>query len=254
MKKELIDDLQRIGLTSGESKVYLAVQYMGESKVSDITREANVSNSKVYDILERLINKGLISYTNKNNIKYFIGLNTNRLNDYIKEKEIQIKKQKQIIKNVIPHIYQNPNKNKKTGDIEIYENISGLKSISEKIIDELNENDTIYIIGAGQEYIKQTKGFFTQWQEKRVERNIKFKGLYTKDNLNILQDRKNIQLSQIKILPEEIIAPVQLVITPYFIINIITQPKIKCITIYGKEIADSYKIYFNNLWDKSENF
>ena len=79
----------------------------------------------------------------------------------------------------IPHpretynIFQNSNRNKKIGEVETYENITGLKSISEKVLQDLKENDTIHIIGAGQEYIKQTKGFFTKWQKDRINKKIK---------------------------------------------------------------------------------
>ena len=63
--------LEKFGLTEGESKVYLALLKIGKSTIGDIVKEANVSNSKVYDILDRLNKKGLIGIVTENNRKSF---------------------------------------------------------------------------------------------------------------------------------------------------------------------------------------
>jgi sugar-specific transcriptional regulator TrmB len=47
-------DLVPLGLTEGESKVYLALLRTGPSTIGRIIKEARVSNSKIYDILDRL--------------------------------------------------------------------------------------------------------------------------------------------------------------------------------------------------------
>jgi sugar-specific transcriptional regulator TrmB len=45
--------LEEIGLTEGESKVYLALLKLGATKTGPLIKEADVSSSKVYKILER---------------------------------------------------------------------------------------------------------------------------------------------------------------------------------------------------------
>ena len=57
--------LENIGLTDGEIKVYLALIKLGSSTSGPITDKSGVSRSKIYNILERLIQKGLVSYTIK---------------------------------------------------------------------------------------------------------------------------------------------------------------------------------------------
>ena len=58
--------LGKIGLTPGEAEVYEALVELGLSSAGDIIKKANIASSKVYDVLHRLINKGLASYTIKN--------------------------------------------------------------------------------------------------------------------------------------------------------------------------------------------
>ena len=61
--------LIRIGLTDGEAKTYLALLKTGSSSVGPIVKEAKVAYSNIYDILDRLLEKGLISFILKEKTK-----------------------------------------------------------------------------------------------------------------------------------------------------------------------------------------
>ena len=65
-----ITKLKKIGLTQGEIKVYLALIKHGAQTKSHLAIKADVSSSKVYEIAERLIKKGLVSSFTKNKIKF----------------------------------------------------------------------------------------------------------------------------------------------------------------------------------------
>ncbi|MGN6622795.1 MAG: helix-turn-helix domain-containing protein [Candidatus Nitrosocosmicus sp.] len=67
----MISELVELGLTNGEAKVYFSLLKLGSSKVGSIVKDCRVSYSKVYDVLERLILKGLVSYVLIGNIKHF---------------------------------------------------------------------------------------------------------------------------------------------------------------------------------------
>ena len=61
MKTEKL--LEHIGLTKNEVKVYLALLDTGLTTTSAIIKETCINTSKVYESLERLLKKGLVSYT-----------------------------------------------------------------------------------------------------------------------------------------------------------------------------------------------
>jgi len=58
----MLSELIQLGLTSGEARIYLSLLKLGSSKVGSIVKDSRVSYSKVCDVLERLITKGLVSY------------------------------------------------------------------------------------------------------------------------------------------------------------------------------------------------
>jgi len=59
-KKDIIELFKGFNLSDYESKTYSALIFLGPSKVSDIARESKVPQSKIYEVLERLMEKQLV--------------------------------------------------------------------------------------------------------------------------------------------------------------------------------------------------
>ena len=79
--------LEDAGLTNTEAKVYLMLVKAGSSLAGNISRETGIHRRSVYDAVERLIEKGLVSFITTNNRKYFQAEDPKRLMDMLKEKE-----------------------------------------------------------------------------------------------------------------------------------------------------------------------
>ncbi len=65
VNKKYVEELTNLGLTQGEAKVYLAMIQNGPSRAGKIVEISGVSQSKVYNVLDRLILKGLANTTYK---------------------------------------------------------------------------------------------------------------------------------------------------------------------------------------------
>ena len=61
--------LKDAGLTDGEAKVYLALLELGSSTTGPIIHKSKIAKSIVYQILEKLMQKGLVSYVTKEKTK-----------------------------------------------------------------------------------------------------------------------------------------------------------------------------------------
>lgn len=57
-----IEALNKFGLSEKEAKAYICCLELGDSLASEISSKSNLPRTLVYDILERLIDLGLISY------------------------------------------------------------------------------------------------------------------------------------------------------------------------------------------------
>src|SRR3989338_6168431 len=84
------DTLHNIGLSNRESKCYLTLLEMGSSKTGMICKKSAIPSSKIYEILDMLIKKGLVTYVIKGKIKFFQAANPIVLVNLIEEKKKEV--------------------------------------------------------------------------------------------------------------------------------------------------------------------
>jgi sugar-specific transcriptional regulator TrmB len=59
--------LEEAGLTPIEVRIYLVLLEKGSIRAGEITRHTGIHRRNVYDAIERLVQKGLVSYIKTNN-------------------------------------------------------------------------------------------------------------------------------------------------------------------------------------------
>jgi len=84
---------EELGLTKNESKVYEALVRFGKLGSGELSRESKVSYSKIYIVLDSLINKGFVKVIPEKS-KKFIPSDPESLVKLIEEKEIRLKEAK----------------------------------------------------------------------------------------------------------------------------------------------------------------
>jgi len=96
--------LQKLGLTKGESAVYLALLELGESTAGVIAKKAGVSSSKVYEILERLMAKGLAGRVSKSGRMLFSASDPKALERMVAEKKKELDEQEKALISMLPSL------------------------------------------------------------------------------------------------------------------------------------------------------
>lgn len=59
-EEEIIEKLQKFGLTKYESLAYITLLKIGPSKATDVTKESGIPHTRVYDVLSSLHRKGFV--------------------------------------------------------------------------------------------------------------------------------------------------------------------------------------------------
>src|SRR3989338_74358 len=80
MYEELLQDL---GLTKSEIAVYFALLDLGSSSTGHIIKKAGIAAGKIYLILNKLTQKGLVTYAISSGTKYYQAKDPQRLVDYM---------------------------------------------------------------------------------------------------------------------------------------------------------------------------
>lgn len=84
MSQEL---LQKLGLTKNESLIYLTLLKTGPAKVSLIIKQAQFKSGKIYQVLDSLVEKGIVSYIIKNKVKHYLPENPHKILDFLHERK-----------------------------------------------------------------------------------------------------------------------------------------------------------------------
>src|SRR3989344_5672522 len=170
MEKEL---LMNLGLTDGEAKVYLALAKLGSSTVGPIVKEAKVAYSNIYEILNRLLEKGLISFILKEKTKYFQVTNFSRLYEYLDKKEQKIEKEKLSLKKLIPDL-EKLQKLQEKQEAEVFIGFNGVRTAYERLLENHFEEEYLFFFIAEQNYEEVDKFYMRLYNKFK---NLKVKGI-----------------------------------------------------------------------------
>ncbi len=244
--------LEEIGLTEGESNVYLALLRLGNSTVGDIIKEAGVSNSKVYNILDRLNKKGLVGIAKIDNTKHFEAKDPHRLEEFIRLKQQRVEKQKQQVQKILPDLHNLYSQQNASQEAEILQGKQGIKTFCELILDELEDEDTFYIMGAPKEANELLGPYFQDWHERRVDKQVHCKLLYNRDAADWKDRREETPMTETRFLPEEVKTPALIDIGKPYVATMLFGTAPLCIVIKNNKIAESYLSYFKFLWNAAD--
>ena len=248
-----ISSLKEAGLTEGEIKVYLALLELGDSTTGPIIEKSKVAKSIVYQILDKLIEKGLVSYIIKEKTKHFQAANPKRILDYIEERKKQLEKNKEKVENLIPKILTF--QNKPISEAKLYEGFKGTITVHENTYLKLKEGEEYFYMGIPPEQPDYFHAYWLKDSKRRVKAGIKCKLLYNKGtSKEILKGRNKLKDCEARYMPLDIDSPAWFM--GYKDVAIISFPSKNPITIEitNKEIADSFRSYFEEFWKKSKPF
>ncbi len=229
--------LGELGLSDGEISVYLALLKLGLCPVSKIKEESNLHRTTIYDFLEKLLNKGLISYVVKNKVKYYNAAHPNKLFEFLKEKQDHLDE-------VLPDLVKLANIEKEEVSVEVYKGKEGMKTVMMDIVKGGHE-----LLGIGIDealYKKNLPIFMEKYQMMQKEHNL-HERLITKINPDDLLDTSHCHY---KFVPESSFSPTSTVIYDDKVQIALWEPSLTSIIIKNKKLANAYRNHFEHLWNQ----
>lgn len=239
--------LERIGLTKGEIKVYLALLKLGQTTAGPIVDEAKVTRSKIYDILERLKHKDLVSYITKESTKYFSAADPSSIVHYLEEKEKEIQNEKESVQKIIPELLLQQTLAKNTKMAEIFLGIKGMQNAFNVLINKFEPKEAYYAFGAGKgENTKQMQLFFSKLHQQRVKHKVKSMIIFNESSRGLFESQEKSKLVEARYLLKSTPTAIN-IYKDLTIISILNREPITFL-IRNVETADSFKEYFKVMW------
>ncbi len=243
-------NLEEIGLSKNEAKVYFALLEFDQATATPLIRKAGIPYSKIYPTLDKLIKKGLVSFVIKNNVKNFQASSPRNILEFIKEKEERLKEQKINVEKLIPLIeMKKKNENQKQEAI-VYEGIDGIKVAFNQILLLTNPNRPYFVFTLGEELARsELKHFFRDYHKKRVERKIKVELIASKKIRQIFA--KHHQFQYMKVRYTSLSLPTGIFIFSDYVMTVVWGDKPTAFVIKSLPNAERYKLFFKEVWGKA---
>jgi len=234
--------LETLGLTKNEAKIYLALLKLGSASVSQIAKIAQIQRVNIYDTLERLKDKGLISSVLKSNKKYFEASSPENIKQLLEEKEKQIKQVRESFPQLI-QIYNESNKQ----EVHSFKGIPGVKTVLKDILD--TKPKEILNFGSTSGLAAKSPINFDIWESQREKLRMPMKIITSSSIKKTIQKKK---YQEIKLLGNQFNSFSSTVVYENKVVILIWAEEPLAILIESKETADSYRNYFYSLWKQTK--
>jgi sugar-specific transcriptional regulator TrmB len=243
-------DLERIGLNRNEARVYLALTSRGQATAAELVKAVGVHRNIVYDNIEKLIEKGLVSFIIDGTKKRFIAENPQVIIDYLESKKDKIDEEIKEASKIIPQITALLATTNGKQEATIFRGIKGLK----KVFNDTLKSKEIWDIGLTNESVQiLSSTFWKNYNQKIKDWNIKEHILVNysyKDTSTGLFNIKNIET---RILPQQLDQVTETIIWDEKVAIFVYSAQPIVIVMENKEIFNMYKAHFDFLWKISKN-
>lgn len=227
-----INKLVELGLTPAEAIIYRALLKLKNCSVRDISKESGFHRTNIYDVLEQLKEKGLVSYSKEGKTLIYFASDPSNLYNLLREK-------KELLDSFFPELKNLYSLSSDEIKVEVYKGDEGMKSAWRDMI---KEAKPIYGYGVKGQLREKLPIFAEQWLRDAKNKKIPYYGIYTK--------RGNLPnyYTEAKYVSEELSSPVATFIYGDKININIWDPSLVCVVITSKLVASMYRKHFELLW------
>ncbi len=171
---ELKSTLESIGFSEKEAVVYLSILAMGKGTVSQISRKASINRTTGYDILDSLLNKGLVYISGKEPKQEYIAESPEKIKDLL-ENRIKLEKDNlNKAEKYIPVLTSMHNINDRP-QVKFYEGIDGLVQVYD---DTLSSSETILAYASVEDIEPTIPFYFPEYYKKRAKKGIPIRAIF----------------------------------------------------------------------------
>jgi len=242
--------LSKFGMTKTEAIVFLGLLKLKESKIGGIITKTELHRGTVYNALQSLLKKGFIVFHKEKKERYYSIKNLKQFTEIIFGKEENIKEEKEILKKLKNIFLQENLVRGEKPDIKVIVGKKGFNTFFSELYDWAHKNKKEYFFfGKGNEMIEHLGlEYYRRTQERKKLLKIKTRAI-----LNIESKKKPVAKyvhANVKYTIFRHPSPTSTWIYGDNVAIVIWDAEPILIThISSKEVADSYKSFFEVLWN-----
>lgn len=236
-----ISILEDLGFSKAEIKVYLALLELGVTKAGEVIRHTSLQNSVVHMTLQKLVEKGLASFSKQGQVKHYHATDPRNIIQWIDEKKHRFQQ-------ILPELVAKQERVERQ-EAEVFEGFRGFKALCYKFIEDAEPGDEYLFfafITPNEELDRMVYEFYTEFAIDRKRRGIKVKGVAHESRRALFQ-QLNYDINQIAFVNFPTIQNVsvfrnKIIITPW-------EDKQVAFLLTSHQVAENFRSYFYSIWN-----
>ena len=180
-----INDLISFGMTRTEARIYIEISKLGETKIGPIIRRTGLHRGTVYNSIHKLIDKGFLSFIDKDRFRFYKISDKRIFKNIIKGKQKEIEEKAIGIENFFEDL-------KKLGgredlqDVQVFYGVNSFKSLFLEILDVCKEENCSYCVQGRGGQVRAVIGpaFYKHVQDLKKKMKIKCRAIMSPETKN----------------------------------------------------------------------
>jgi len=239
---DITTSLKEYGLTDKEIAVYVALLPLGTVTVQEVARKVSLPRTTVYNTLNYLAEKGLVSTIVKKGIKYFTAAPPEELLDKLEQK-------KRLLESVLPKLKELKKAVKAPSKIEIFEGFKGVYTI---LSDVFRVKQQTYYFGCYNASLNILKHLPGHARTIRLEKGIPAKIVIDPADEDIFHTAKYKKLTGVRFSNALKEFPAMIFIYGEKVAMYTVKGELVGIIIQNKEFAQAMLMVFNMYWNQAK--
>ncbi len=234
--------LEDIGLTNAEIKVYLSLLELGSATAGPIIEKSGLQSSVVHMTLNKLIDKGFVSFVKEGKRNYYQASNPKNIVEFIEEKKERFEK-------LLPQLLLKQKTAKQKPEIVTFRGVKGIKELLYELLEAGGVEH--HTFGSTKESLMMGEAWWVGYHKKRAAKGIKAKLLFN-ESLKSWAAEKKYPKSEVKYTKKGFEPLTETIIRSDSVGIIIWTEKPIGVLISHKTVADSYEKFFQLMWKTSK--
>lgn len=238
-------ELQQLGLSEKEARVYLAALELGSATAQEIAQKAGLRRPTTYVIIEGLIKHGFLSWHERGKKRFVSAEFPEVLMHLFVEQEEELKRKKTYAEKLLPELKRIFEHAKEHPKVRFFEGKEGLKAIQEDFLRtaRLEAYEIFPLEGIVNVFSEQERKIQL---EKRVARKIRMRSICAVSDPTRALSEKLVNLRYID--AQKFPIGIDLLIYEEKVAIASLRGKLIGVIVESKEIADTFRIIFELAW------
>lgn len=243
------EDLMQLGLTKNESEIYLVLANFKETDAHLIIKETKFHKKIVYDNLQRLMDKGLVTSVVVGRKRFFSLAPAGILSHYIEEQEKIVQKRKELALKIQKEVESTKKSIKGKQEAVVYSGMAAVKSFYTETLNAGN----YYVLGAPHESVEiMGELFWDNYHVKRKKNRQKIL-LLLNQSLEFWGEKQKDKYTEVKYFDKDFEPKTEIHIQNNVVAIIVWTRTPVIFKIESETVAESYKKYFDRVWRNANN-